>query len=474
MPQPNVILIIADQWRGDCLSVTGHTGVDTPNLDALARQGTVFNHAYSSCPSCIAARASLFTGLAPNSHGRIGYRDQIEWNYANMLPQLFSDAGYQTHCSGKTHFYPQRKHCGFHSHDSYEASQNFDGTYVNDYREWLRDQTGGQFNEWDHGMNDNSWMARPSQLPEHLHNNWWTMNTALDFIKRRDWTRPYFLNISFHRPHPPIDPPQAFYDIYKDREIPDIPVGDWAAKYAVPVTGQATPYGLLPENVLLHSRRAYYAQIAHIDNQIGRLLTSFRNLNEPMPHIIFTSDHGEMMGDHNMFCKSLPYEGSARIPLVVFNAQAEKSDNPINEQSTAIEDIYPLILEMGGIAVPPKIDGINPLTRPTGNDDDSYIHAEHNWCGDKGWQMLTDGREKYIWWTQSGEEQFFDLVADPDEMNDLGQDVSCAERLQPWRELLIDYLAKRPEDELSDGNKLLPGKVLTSVKKWLEDEAKSS
>ena len=105
MSQPNIILIIADQWRGDCLSVTGHTGVDTPNLDSLARQGSVFNHAYSSCPSCIAARASLFTGLAPNSHGRLGYKDQVPWNYDNMLAQMFSDAGYQTHCSGKTHFF---------------------------------------------------------------------------------------------------------------------------------------------------------------------------------------------------------------------------------------------------------------------------------------------------------------------------------------------------------------------------------
>ena len=97
MPQPNIILIVADQWRGDCLSIAGHTGVDTPNLDCLARQGTIFNHAYSSCPSCIAARASLFTGLSPNSHGRIGYKDEVEWNYENMLPQVLSDAGYQTH-----------------------------------------------------------------------------------------------------------------------------------------------------------------------------------------------------------------------------------------------------------------------------------------------------------------------------------------------------------------------------------------
>ncbi len=472
MSQPNIILIIADQWRGDCLSVTGHTGVDTPNLDSLARQGSVFNHAYSSCPSCIAARASLFTGLAPNSHGRLGYKDQVPWNYDNMLAQIFSDAGYQTHCSGKTHFFPQRKHCGFHSTDSYEGSQNFDGTYVNDYREWLRDKTGGEFHEWDHGMNDNSWMARPSQLPEHLHNNWWTMNTALDFLKRRDRTRPYFLNISFHRPHPPIDPPQVYYDMYKNRDIPEIPVGEWAEKYAVPVKNTSTAYGLLPQEVLKHSRRAYYAQLAHIDNQIGRLLSSFRNLNEDMPCIIFTSDHGELLGDHNLFCKSLPYEGSTRIPMIIFDPRKKPLENPINEQPAAIEDLYPAILEMAGLTVPGGIDGINPLSRPTGNDKDTYIHAEHNWDGDKSWQMLTDGREKYIWWAQSGEEQLFDLTTDPHELFDLSSKPEHKNSLELWRKRLIAKLAERPEDRLSNGNKLIPGKALTSVKQWLLDACK--
>jgi arylsulfatase len=466
MSKENIILIIADQWRGDCLSVAGHSGVDTPNLDSLANQGTIFNHAYSSCPSCIAARASLFTGLSPNSHGRIGYKDGIEWNYENMLAQVLGNAGYQTHCSGKTHFFPQRKHCGFQSHDSYEASQNFDGKYVNDYREWLRDQTGGTFNEWDHGMGDNSWIARPSQLPEHLHNNWWTMNTSIDFLKRRDKTRPYFLNISFHRPHPPLDPPQAFYDMYKDRDIPDIPVGKWAEKYNVPVMGTATPFGHLPEHVLKHSRRAYYAQLAHIDNQIGRLLTSLRNLDEEKPHIIFTSDHGELLGDHNLFCKSLPYEGSSRIPLIKFDPSCPAvKDNPFNDIPTVIEDVYPMILDIAGIDIPNKIDGINPLSDSA--EKNSYVHSEHSWHIDQSWQMLTDGCEKYIWWAKSGEEQFFDLQNDPEEMNDLGQDPAFADRLKYWRQILIAKLAKRPEDGLSDGTKLIPGKALPPVKSWL-------
>ncbi|MFW5799078.1 MAG: sulfatase-like hydrolase/transferase, partial [Planctomycetota bacterium] len=216
----NIIFILTDQWRGDCLSVTGHPDVDTPNLDELARQGTVFTSAYSSCPSCIAARTSIFTGLAPAGHGRLGYRDRVPWRYDNMLARVLRDAGYQTGCVGKTHFYPQGARFGFEEMDSYEGLQQHRPGYVNDYHEWLRDQSDGMFTtEFDHGIQSNSWYARPSHLPEELHNNTWVVTRGLEFIRRRDPTRPFFLNLSFHRPHPPIDPPQVTWDLYRDRKL---------------------------------------------------------------------------------------------------------------------------------------------------------------------------------------------------------------------------------------------------------------
>ena len=123
----NIVFILTDQMRWDCLSITGHPVVETPNLDEIGRNGVVFTAAYSSCPSCIAARASIWTGLTPSSHGRLGYQDRVPWRYERMLPQLLGEAGYQTHCVGKTHFYPQRKHCGFQSLESYEAGQTSTG-----------------------------------------------------------------------------------------------------------------------------------------------------------------------------------------------------------------------------------------------------------------------------------------------------------------------------------------------------------
>jgi arylsulfatase A-like enzyme len=132
----------------------------------LSARGTLFVSSCSSAPSCIPARASIFTGLSPSTHGRIGYKEWVSWRYRAMLPQLLLDNCYQTHCVGKTHFFSQRAHLGFETIDLYEGDQKFDGTYVSDYHRWLRERTNGLVEEPMHGVDWNSWYARPSHLPE--------------------------------------------------------------------------------------------------------------------------------------------------------------------------------------------------------------------------------------------------------------------------------------------------------------------
>jgi len=466
--RPNIVFILLDQMRGDCLSVTGHPVVETPNVDELAQGGTAFTSAYSTCPSCIAARASIWTGLTPSSHGRLGYRDCVPWRYDDMLPELLGRAGYQTHCVGKTHFFPQRAHLGFDSLDSYEAAQNFDGTYVNDYWEWLSERTDGRIHEFDHGLSSNSWVARPSHLPEELHNNSWVAARAIEFVRRRDKTRPFFLNISFHRPHPPIDPPQAYYDMYRDRELPPVPVGDWAGVHDVAIDGVNAWRGRLPDDVLARTRRAYYAQVAHIDSQIGRFMRALeRRLAAGPTAFIFTADHGEMLGDHHLFRKTCAYEGSARVPLVV--RLPGPPTGRLCEAPVALEDLYPTMLEIAGVPVPDRCEGRSILPLCTGSGAAApreFVHGEHAVCysDDEAMQFLTDGKEKYIWFTKTGREQLFDLANDPEELHDLAADAGAAERLAPWRERMVSVLAARPEDGLSDGRKLVPGSLLPAVR----------
>ena len=467
--RPNIIFVIADQWRGDCLGVTGHPVVETPNLDMVARRGVVFSAAYSSCPSCIAARASIFTGLSPASHGRLGYRDKVPWRYDHMLPQVLGESGYQTYCIGKTHFYPQRSHYGFQGLESYEGAQNFDGRYVNDYHEWLKEQTAGRGDEYLPGLSHNGWPARPSHLPEELHNNTWIATRAIEFLKRRDPNRPFFLNLSFHRPHPPIDPPKLYWDMYANKEFPPIPIGDWAERFAEPVDSVDAFRGEFDPLHIDRARRGYYAQISHIDNQIGRVLNTLARMRPGPTAVVFTADHGEMLGDHHHFRKSFAYEGSARVPLIIGTTEPATRESCIEPTTAVLEDLYPTILDIAGVDVPggsDRIDGLSliPLLERDGGTKSQisgrpFVHGEHSACyhPENAMQFLTDGREKYIWNPVTGAEQFFDLEHDPDELKDLKPNGNAEDRISIWRERLIARLADRPQDGLSDGKRLISG-----------------
>ena len=109
---PNILFILTDQWRGDCLGYTGHPAVETPHLDHLAGEGITFTQAYASCPVCVAARATILTGLAPKRHGYLT-NGGVQWDYPVTLPGTLSDAGYHTQCVGKMHVYPWRNLVGF-------------------------------------------------------------------------------------------------------------------------------------------------------------------------------------------------------------------------------------------------------------------------------------------------------------------------------------------------------------------------
>jgi len=446
--------------------------VETPNLDVLARRGTVFTRAYSTCPSCIAARCSLLTGLTPNSHGRIGYRDCVPWDYPDMLPEVLARNGYQTHCVGKMHVYPQTKCCGFQSVEHHEADQRLETGYVDDYERFVVQESNGRFTYDATGLNCNAMDARPSVLPEDWHNNTWVVTRGIDFLRRRNPTHPFFLKLSFHRPHPPLDPPEAYWNLFQDRELPPVPVGDWANMNDEPSAWIDTNHGRFPSRMLDRARRAYYAQIAHIDRQIGRFLQACETQKVPMPTILFTSDHGEMLGDHYLYRKMVGYEGSARIPLILFEPANRQRRDHFVSAPVAIEDIYPTICEIAEIEIPRHVEGrsLMPLHRGEKVSWREFIHGEHTLAlyhtGD-GMQFLTDGREKYLWHTISGKEQLFDLVQDPTECHDLAANETYAGHLALWRNRLVEILTKRPEDGLCDGQHLLPGKDLPPVKTWL-------
>lgn len=462
--RPNFILIFPDQWRSDCLGLL-HPVVETPNLDHLADQGVLFTSAYSACPSCIASRACLATGQTPSTCGRIGYRDRVPWRYPTTLMSVLRAGGYQTINVGKTHFYPQRARLGFEESYLYDP-QMLEAGFESDYHTWLREVSDGLVTDTALDRDNNSWLAVPWPHPEYLHPTNWTTTTAIERIERRDPQRPFFLQVGYHRPHPPLDPPPHYLDLYRDVELPPVPVGDWAERFDHPTRRLHATEGRLADRFLDRARRAYYALVTHLDHQIGRLLYSLQRLGALRnTWVIFTSDHGELLGDHHLFRKTTPHEGSAGIPLIIQppeGGEARRCKQPVTHM-----DLMPTLLEIAGLEIQESVEGhsLLPLIRGENVSWRKFVHGEHSPCP-YGWQFVTDGREKYVWETTSGQEWFFDLQEDRQERFDRSRDPAYAERVSLWRQRLVEILAQRPADGLTDGERLIPGS-LPPVRDWV-------
>ncbi len=473
MPErPNVILLCADQWRGDCLSISGHPVVHTPFLDQLALEGARFDRAYAATPTCIPARASLYTGLSQRSHGRVGYQDGVPWNYPVTIASELTCHGYQTQAVGKMHVYPERSQLGFQSvilHDGYLhfARRNSpDYERIDDYIPWLRERWGRDADYFDHGVNCNSYVARPWDKPEHLHSTNWVVTQSIRFLKRRDPRKPFFLFASFHRPHPPYDPPAWAFEQYLDAPMPEPPVGDWVdvlAPYAQPHRPDAST-SEVPEPVLRRARAGYYGHMTHVDHQVNRLLEMVQELCPGEDtYVCFVSDHGELMGDHHLFRKSLPYEGSARVPLILKGPPGSGIvPGRAHDQVVELRDVMPTLLECAGLPVPEGVEGRSLLrvARGEGGALREHLHGEHPAFG-QSVQWLTDGHEKYVWFSGTGHEQLFDLDRDPQELHDLARDPASEGRVARWRRVLARELAGR-EEGFSDGERLIIGRPVVA------------
>lgn len=472
--KPNVLLIMVDQMRADCLSMLDHPVVDTPNLDQLARQGALFKNTYAATPSCVPARASVLTGMSQASTGRVGYEDKVPWNYEYTMPGEFAKAGYHTQCIGKMHTYPTRNLCGFHNvvlHDGYMHYNRFKNAtkmvesfeQTDDYLPWLRERAGSHVDLTDLGLDCNaSTVARPWELPEELHPTNWVTTQSIDFLRRRDPTKPFFLKMSFVRPHPPFDPPQVFYDMYRDLDIPVNPIGDWAKTNDPEKSGfnPVTDRGIVPKRRLKQAQAAYYALITHIDYQIGRFLMAMQEYDVYDDTIIlFASDHGELLGDHHLFRKSLPYEGSAKVPLILADPgnYLNAGRNIQLSQVSELKDIMPTLLDVANIDIPPTVEGdsLLPLWKQQGVLWRDYIHGEHEY-GEESFHYITNGKEKYIWFSQTGDEQFFDLVNDPQELMNVVEEEKFLTRVEWLRNQLVNELTGR-EEGYTDGKQLIVG-----------------
>ncbi len=464
-PRPNILLIMTDQQRGDCLGCDGNSAIETPYLDELAGAGTRFRHAYTACPSCLPARATLLTGMDQWHTGILGMgkgQGPIPSNFVHTLPGELAKAGYHTQAIGKNHFHPQRALNGYHNCILDESSRAESPSFISDYRLWFERHKTGPYEYRDHSVGWNSWMSRPTHLPEHLHPTWWTAQQSIEWLHRRDPEKPFFLKCSFARPHSPYDPPQVYYDLYRDRPMPKAHLGDWSAMHDDPQTATRTDAwrGRIPDELIERARRCYYASVTFIDHQIGRLLYEMtKDHRQALANtfIIFLSDHGDMLGDHHLWRKTYAYEGSARVPMIVRPPDHWNCPRgAVRDEVVELRDVMPTLLSAAGVTAPDTCQGLdmNPLVRGESSPAwRPYLHGEHIWCysHEQANHYLTDGHEKYVYLPYLGVEQLFDLQTDPGESRNLAGDNARTER---WRSRLVDTFKQRGSTDLLDGDRL--------------------
>ena len=464
LSRPDILLIMPDQMRGDCLSLLGHSVVRTPQLDALAREGVLFRRAYSTVASCIPARYALLTGLFPQTSGVVGFAAKPI--VTPTLPSTLAESGYATALVGRYMHQPAKSGaCGY-------QKQVLGSTHVDDdaYDQFLKKsapESGGIRALVDRlGISYNHWQSSPWPLAEELHPTVWAVAQSRKVVSETELKQPLFLTASFYAPHSPLFPPKRIFEDVAKRSQPKPAHGDWVDWAALSEKGDKGGHRVLLTGETLHAAQAgYYGLIEHIDEQLAPLISEFKARSEKAgrPWVIaVTSDHGELLGDHGYYRKCEPYEGSANIPFIVCGSPDLKFKAGLRvQQPVCLEDFMPTLLALAGARSMARMDGVDltPTLRGEERRIREWLHIEHAPCysQEQAYHALTDGRFKYIWRPSSGRELLFDLAADPLEEHDLAMSHgSSGETLAVWRERLVNRLSQRPEGFAKEG-KLVPG-----------------
>ncbi|MFC7680950.1 sulfatase [Paenibacillus sp. GCM10028914] len=477
--QTHVWLITTDQMRADTIGFE-NPKVKTPVLDHLASEGTVFTSAYCASPVCTPSRASIFTGRYPHVHGAWNIGVSLNEDEVTLSDHL-KESGYRTVGVGKMHFRPQCK-TDF-STESEEVSyrdrgREKDGTYygfdehhisednaTGEYLDWLRAQDSAVADRFiknrcrTENADGDVW---ESDMPAELHQTYWTAEKSIEAIQAHDPAQPLFLWTSFVDPHHPFDPPQAYAELYANTEI-DLPQefsadelrsrpehllrqgdrGYW------PGGGEQHQYS---SDRLSRVIRNYYAMITFIDEQIGRVLEAWKQKGiEDNLMVVFTSDHGELLGDHGLMYKG-PwfYEGLTRVPMIMRVPGMTKGSR--SEALIEHVDIVPTVLEVIGNECPYGVQGISQLkvlegsasslrssALTTYNAHDRGVHAK----------CLRTNRYKLVIFAGETYGELFDLFNDPGEHLNLFFEPAAKEVKLQLMEQLVHRLIQ-DEDPLPE------------------------
>ncbi len=437
--RPNILLLMTDQQRFDTLNAAGYKFMRTPNLDRLVHDGRLYRNAYSPNPICLAARHNMLTGLPARFHG---FPDNMQGVNTRadlpMLPRILSDNGYETHAIGKMHFIPPRRHNGLERLQLMEELPWY--REEDDYALYLKSVGLGHIQHI-HGVRHLLYMLpQRSLIPEEHHGSKWVADRGIEYLKANQGRKPFFLWLSWIAPHPPFDVPDRFAELYQGADLPQ-PHRSETPKSLL--SEESELLGDLPnERYVQRMREVYYGAISHVDEQVGRVLEKLDELGlAGNTLVIFLSDHGELLGDYDLYQKWLPYDSCARIPMILRYPDHIEPGSRCDD-FVDLNDVLPTVLDVAAIDYPGNemLPG-ESLLAESGAKERDWQYMEYSF-DNRRWISIRNRRFKYNYYYGGGAEELFDLVADPYETrNLLWNDVSS--ELEPIRtELrakLIEY-----------------------------------
>ena len=440
---PNVLLIMVDELAPQALPLYGNPVVKAPNISALAEKSVVFNSAYTNSPLCAPARASLLTGRLPTAVSAWDNGAELSSELPTIAHYL-RKLGYSATLAGKMHFIgPDQLH-------GYQARLTTD-IYPADFS-WTANWSRPPTDPNPAGVSMRPVLEagpclRNLQIDYDEEVQYQAKQWIWDHARDRSDEKPFFLTVSYTHPHPPFDAQQEFWDLYENIEINLPQVAELPPEKLDPASlglyyNHRRNQMPVSQEQVVRARRAYYAMISWIDRQIGELLQTLKSAGlDENTIIIFTSDHGEMLGERGMWFKMCMYEWSVRVPLMISwpnHFVPQRIDSNVS-----LVDLLPTLLDICGDYAN---EHISPIENLAGHSLRKILEEGH----DPQWpdiavadftaggvpgplRMLKYGRWKLIH-TGGHPPMLFDLLADPDELNDLSNDTGSQKILN---ELLV-------------------------------------
>lgn len=440
-PKPNVLFIMTDDMTGT-LGCMGDPIAKTPNIDRLARSGVLFTRAYCQQPFCNPSRASMLTGLRPDTLKVYDLQTNFRTNAprAGTLPQLFRNQGYFSARVGKIFHYGvprQIGNSGMDDSDSWDWSINPRGR-DKDEEDKLHVLTRGTGTTLGFAM---AWLEMDGKDEDQTDGI--AVTETIHVLEKygRNPKQPLWLGMGFFRPHTPFVATKRWFDLYPKEKFKLPPS---SAEGIPPVALKIKPanYGL-SESDLIDCLRAYYASVSFVDDQVGRLLAALERMNMiDNTIIVFVSDHGFLLGEHGQWMKEMLFEESARSPLIIVPAgglRRAKTDERQWKCERIVEflDIYPTIVALAGMSQPrgQTLEGrdLSPLLRdPQARWDHPAFTQNPRTVDGKnimGYSIRTE-RWRYTEWGPDGEHgrELYDHTNDPRETNNLARVDSPANR----------------------------------------------